>query len=232
MVIRARLHAGLRVHARDFDGHWLEESIEIAAFGELCQLLEVYTTTSRRVGPQLFSRDAREIAGLDSAAADFRFNRWTLQDAARAIFLLARAGACADPELFVKAATACYEQGDTREQQSWLRAVGLLPHAERFLMTVIGACRTNILPLFEAVACENPYPARYFPDANFNQLVLKALFNEIALARIVGLSSRSNLDLSRMAQDYASERLAAGRPIPHDIALATTAAGAMQEQSR
>lgn len=232
MVIRARLHAGLRVHARDFDGRWLEESLEIAAFGELCQLLEVYTTTSRRVGAQTFSREAREIAGLDSAAADFRFNRWTLQDAARAMFLLARAEACADLDQFVKAATACYERGDTREQQSWLRAVGLLPHADRFLMTVVDACRTNILPLFEAVACENPYPARYFPEPNFNQLVLKALFNDLALARIVGLSARGNLALSRMVEDYASERLAAGRPIPHDIALATAAAGAMQEQSR
>jgi hypothetical protein len=232
MIIRARLHAGLRVQSRDFDGRWLEGALEIAAFGELSQLLEVYTVAARRVGPTPFSRDARAIAALDSAAADFRFDRWTLQDAARAIFLLARAEVSPNPEVFVSAALACYEQGDTQEQLSWLRAVGLLPHAERFLFTVIDACRTNILPLFEAVACENPYPARYFPDANFNQLVLKALFNGIALARIVGLSARANVDLSRMAKDYASERLAAGRSVPPDIALATTAGGVMQEQSR
>ena len=60
-------------------------------------------------------------------------------------------------------------------------AVALLPSPERFLPVVIDACRTNIVPLFEAVACENPYPATHFPERNFNQLVLKALFNGIAL---------------------------------------------------
>jgi hypothetical protein len=70
------------------------------------------------------------------------------------------------------------------------------------------------------VACENPYPARHFPDRNFNQMVLKALFNGVALVRIVGLSSRLNGELSRMAGDYANERRVAGRSIPSDISLA------------
>ena len=115
------------------------------------------------------------------------------------------------------AAIACYERGDSREQQSWLKSTAILPLPDRFLRTVIDACRTNILPLFEAVACENPYPARYFPERNFNQLVLKALFNGVALSRIVGLPSRLNAELTRMAGDYADERRAAGRAVPADI---------------
>ncbi len=89
-----------------------------------------------------------------------------------------------------------------------------------FCSTIIDACRTNILPLFEAVACENPYPAQHFPERNFNQLVLKALFNGVALSRVVGLASRLNADLTRMAGDYADERRAAGRAVPADIGLA------------
>ena len=81
-------------------------------------------------------------------------------------------------------------------------------------------CRTNILPLFESLACENPYPARYFPELHFNQMVLKAMFNSVALARIVGLPERRNAELSRMSTDYAAERTAAGRSVPADIALA------------
>ena len=53
--------------------------------------------------------------------------------------------------------------------------------------------------MFEAIACENPFPARYFPELNFNQMVLKALFNGVALARIVGLRRRRNPELARMA---------------------------------
>jgi len=49
---------------------------------------------------------------------------------------------------------------------------------------------------------------------------LKAMFNSIALERIVGLNARLNPELSRMARDYAAERTAAGRSVPADIDLA------------
>ena len=151
--------------------------------------------------------------------------RWTLEDAAREIFLLARADVV-PAEVFEADARACYEFGDAREQESWLRGVVLLPAPERFLMLVIDACRTNILPLFEAVACENPYPTFHFPERNFNQLVMKALFNGVRLERIVGLGARVNAELARMATDFAAERRAAGRPVPADIGLAMAGAAA------
>jgi hypothetical protein len=102
----------------------------------------------------------------------------------------------------------------------------LLPAPDRFLALVIDACRTNILPVFEAVACENPYPSRFFPERNFNQLVMKALFNGVRLDRIVGLAARANIELARMATDFAAERRAAGRPVPADIGLALSSAAA------
>jgi len=37
---------------------------------------------------------------------------------------------------------------------------------------------------------------------------------------VVGLETRLNPELSRMARDYAAERTAAGRTVPADIALA------------
>ena len=92
-------------------------------------------------------------------------------------------------DAFVADALACFEQGDAREQQSWLRAIALWPEARAFLPSAIEACRTNIIPVFEALACENPYPAAHFPDRNFNQMVLKAMFNAIELSRIFGLPS-------------------------------------------
>ena len=67
---------------------------------------------------------------------------------------------------------------------------------------------------------EHPYPSALLPERNFNQVVLNAMFNGIALARIVGLSARRNAELARMATDYAAERSAAGRSVPADMALA------------
>ena len=112
-----------------------------------------------------------------------------------------------------------YRRGENRERQSVLRSLPLLPRPERFLALAVDSCRTSVQPIFEAIACENPYPAAFFPELNFNQMVLKALFIEVALERILGLERRITPELRRMAKDYASERAAAGRSVPRDIAL-------------
>ena len=128
------------------------------------------------------------------------------------------------PTQFADVALAWYDNAATRAQQGWLRLLPMLPQPQRFLSTAIDACRSGNAELFEAIACENPYPARHFPDRNFNQLVMKALASGVALSRIVGVSRRTNPDLARMVGDYASERKAAGRSAPPEIALVLTPA--------
>ena len=119
---------------------------------------------------------------------DARFGHWTVADAARAALLLTIASRVATPLHLYRRQWAVTSVAIPREQRSWLKSTAILPLPERLLPTIIDACRTNILPLFEAVACENPYPAQHFPERNFNQLVLKALFNGVALSRIVGIA--------------------------------------------
>lgn len=213
---KEQLLAALRSRMDDGASSWLREAIGIAGRGGVDDLLTVYTAASQRMGAARL--DAQALA----PAAGVLVEHWSLEDAARAVLLLTRAEAANGSADFVAAATSCYEQGDAREQQSWLRTVGVLPEPQRFLALVIDACRSSVQPIFDAVACENPYPAQFFPERNFNQLILKALFNGVALARVVGLAGRLNPELSRMAADYAAERRAAGRSIPNDIDLATS----------
>ena len=202
-------------------GAWLEEVLAVAQDGNRAELLRLYTAASRHLGTTSFT--PVNDAPLPDGAGDSVFDVWSCEDAGRLALLLARHGAGRHATAFSEDVEACYYDGDAREQRSWLRGAGLLPEPAQYLPLAIDACRTNILPLFEAVACENPYPARHFPERNFNQLVLKALFNGVALVRIVGLETRANADLTRMAKDYAAERAAAGRSIPADISLAQTA---------
>lgn len=213
-----QLLSALRSRLDAAGASWLDAALAAAGSGTLTQLLTAYTGASRRVG--------KAPLALDTPDGDA--SAWTLEDAARALLLLQRGTASPDPGGFEADVVACYEQGDSREQESWLRTVAALPAPERFLPLVIDACRTNIIPLFAAVACDNPYPARYFPDSSFNQMVLKALFNNVPLARVRGLDGRLNPELARMAGDYAAERMAAGRTVPADIALVTTPIGSTQ----
>ena len=142
---------------------------------------------------------------------------WGLDEAGRALLLLCGIG-CLPSGKQPAWVDGLYRAGAMRGRQAVLRALALLPGPARFLAIALDACRTSTQPVFEAIACENPYPAAYFPEASFNQMALKAVFTEVPLARILGLDARRTPDLARMASDYADERRAAGRTVPTDLA--------------
>ena len=178
--------------------------------------LRDFATVARRTRHAPLDLAPDELARLRAAGVDWPITPWTLDDLARASLVLA-AGARLDDVAFERLVGDLYDHGDNHERAAVLRVLALLPDPVRFLDIAVGACRLHIQPLFEAIACENPYPGRYFPELNFNQMVLKALFTGVPLARIVGLDDRITPELVRMADAYASERAAAGRSIPEDI---------------
>ena len=183
-------------------------------------LLEGFTAATRRLGRARLAPTEEEIARLAGAGVSWPIGTWGADELGRVALLVAAAAHWPEAELEALV-EACYRQGDGAERQAVLRALPLLPAPERFLEIAVDACRSHIQPLFEAIACENPYPARHFPELNFNQMVLKALFTGVTLARIIGCDGRVTSELSRMAADYASERRAAGRSVPPDIGKLT-----------
>ena len=50
-----------------------------------------------------------------------------------------------------------------------LKSLPLLPEPQRFEALAVEACRSNVLTVFEAIACENPYPHGYFEELSFDQ---------------------------------------------------------------
>lgn len=140
---------------------------------------------------------------------------WTLTDYARLWLVLSALPHLAASEQATWV-IGLFEGGEIGEQVSLLRVLGALPDAGRFVETGLQACRHNSLDVFEAIVCENPFLAEHFPALGFNQAIMKAIFNGVALARAEGLERRITPELSRMAAGYASERRAAGRPVPKD----------------
>lgn len=141
---------------------------------------------------------------------------WSLDEAGRALVLLQALARTADADQG-RLVADLYRRGALRERQAILKVLAALPRPERFLTIALDAGRTSTQPIFEAIACENPYPAAYFPEPAFNQLVLKAVFTAVPLRRMLGLDGRRTGELARMAADYASERRAAGRSVPADL---------------
>jgi hypothetical protein len=172
-----------------------------------------FAAAGRRLGRDLVGGDATLPA---ANGAPWSIASWGLDEAGRALLLL-RALAQVAAEDQASFVAGLYRGGALRERQAVLKVLAALPAPERFLTIALDAGRTSTQPLFEAIACENPYPARHFPEPAFNQLVLKAVFTEVPLRRILGLDGRRTAELARMAADYASERRAAGRSIPADL---------------
>ena len=200
---------------------WLARTCAaIAGAPDRGALLEGFTAATRRLGRARLAPTEEEIARLAGAGVSWPIGAWGADELGRVALLVAAATHWPEAD-FSALVEECYRQGDGAERQAVLRALPLLPAPERFLETAVDACRSHIQPLFESIACENPYPARYFPELNFNQMVLKALFTGVALARVIGCDGRVTSELSRMAADYASERRAAGRSVPPDIGKLT-----------
>ncbi|MEY4546132.1 MAG: hypothetical protein RL685_2327 [Pseudomonadota bacterium] len=196
---------------------FLERIAQLDAVG----FAAAHAGAGRRLGGQDCELTSTERAKLQAAGLLLP-ERWPLSAvgrAALALELCARLAPAAHEVALVKQ----FRTGDNGEREAILRSLSLLPDAARFVELAIDACRSHVQSVFDAIACENPYPAAFFPDHNFNQLVLKAFFTGVPVKRIVGLEARRTPELARMAHAYASERRAAGRSVPDDLGLATGA---------
>ena len=184
------------------------------------ELSKTYSKLVRMLGSDQLEF-AHQETDSENAARFLAFQGRPLHEFGRAALLLFALERLPEKE-HVEFIGELFMRGDNREQEALLRTLSLLPDAGRFLATAVEACRTNAQTVFEAIACENLYPSCYFPDSNFNQLVLKAIYTGVSLQRIVGLSHRITPALKGMASDHIRERTAAGRSAHEDIALIMT----------
>jgi hypothetical protein len=150
---------------------------------------------------------ARLVAGFDPS-------HWDVLQTARAYLLLSFVPG---KDAWLKAVNQLFETGDMNEQQALYSALPVMPYPEDLLTRAIDGCRTNMTLIFDAIALNNPYPSAHFPEANWNQLVLKSIFMQRPIYRIQALDERRNQALAEIASDFAHERWAAGRPVMPEL---------------
>src|SRR4051812_29392025 len=197
---------------------WFREALKkVRSKGEATDaFLILWSGAGRRLGQARLEAPTAEE--LDPKKVAFFPLGWGADEFGR-VLLLQTAMAARLPEAHATLVTELFETGDLRERQAVLRALPHLPAPERFIAVGVEAVRNNAVSVIEAIACENPFPARHFSEEAFNQLILKCLFCDISLRRVVDLGKRVTPELRRMVDGYAKERRAAGRPVPEDTAL-------------
>jgi hypothetical protein len=206
-----------RSTAPDSARSWLDATLAAAesASADDVRLAQQFSAAGRNLShlvPDAETHAALRDAGVAVPAS------WTAVDLGRAL-LIASALRNLPADTHVRFVSRFYRSGDNAERRTVLQSLVLLPDPDRFVDIGVDACRSHVQDVFEAIVCDNTYPARYFPELNFNQMILKALFTGAPVGRIVNWTERRTPELLRMVIGYASERKATGRSIPEDINL-------------
>ena len=140
---------------------------------------------------------------------------WTMDRLARVLLLTAIPAD--DETAYVKAIDTLFDTAEMQELAALYTALPYLAFPEKWRWRATEAVRSNMGPVFDAIAFGNPYPAQHFTEAAWNQLVLKCIFNDKPITRIHGLLDRANAALAQDISEFAHERWAAGRTVPADI---------------
>jgi hypothetical protein len=191
---------------------WLETArqeisrgVSSVRFGSLLSL------ASRHIQRGRLEPTPAELGRAEACLAGWNPERWQLLDGVRVALVLARSDL--DRESSAEAIREAFRYADEGELCALYRSLALLPNPDRFVWQAGEGCRSNMRSVFESIACDNPYPVRFFDDDTWRQMIIKALFIGAPLWRVFGLDSRLSPELARMALDLVEERRSAGRAI-------------------
>jgi hypothetical protein len=191
---------------------WLDQTIYILSTEATEQVLFTrFSAVPRQVGKADWALTDQDLKVAQDFRTGWKPSHWSVDQAARTLLLLAFPST--DTDRYVAAIEKLFSAADVAEQVALYQTLPLLPYPERFKTRAIEGLRTNIKAVFNAISLNNPYPADYFQEAAWNQMILKAIFVDSHLSQIQGLDQRANPKLAQMLSDYAHERWAAGRAV-------------------
>jgi hypothetical protein len=194
---------------------WLQQSVARLQSGAPDRdLYMAVSLVTRKVGKDDLRLEPGDLRDANAARPGWDPRGWSAEQAARVRLLLALEG---DPARLARGLEQLCITGDVAELAAFYRGLPLYPEAPRYLERATEGLRTNMKSVFESIAHRNPYPSEQFPEAAWNQMVLKTLFVGSTLGPIVGLDTRTNPALARMLLDYAHERWAASRPVSPEL---------------
>jgi hypothetical protein len=201
--------------AEEKSSSWLRQKAEqIESSSTNSTFFLAFSQTSRFFKKDNLGLTANEKNQAIQLIPGFEPSHWDFLQTARTYLLLHFPQ---EKERWFAAINQLFETGDMYEQQALYAALPLMPFQEELLPRAIDGCRTNMTLIFDAIALNNPFPGKYFPEANWNQMVLKSIFMQRPLYLIQMLDERRNPALADIASDFAHERWAAGREVMPEL---------------
>lgn len=209
------LHNMLNSRLNEEAAAWLKNNlIEISA-GNQRQLFIAFSFAARAVGKESMQASPLDIERANSIYAGWSIAHWRVDQATRALLLLAIPAQGAG--MYHRAVMQLFDNAAVSELVALYQSLAILPYAESFGTQAVEGVRSSMTAVFNAIALNNPYPEAHFDEAAWNQMVLKALFEDSPLHLIRGIDRRANHTLANMLVDYAHERWSAGRSVSPEL---------------
>jgi hypothetical protein len=178
----------------------------------------------RKVGRTDLSLAPEEAGDAGALRTNWQPQWWGTDEAARVALLLATYRGD-DAEFAARVNRLC-TTAEVTEYVACLKGFAVFPAGLNLHDRAREGVRSSIGPVFEAIACRNPYPFDYFDKTAWNQMVVKCVFTGAPIDSIVGLWERRNAELVQMLRDLISERRAANRVLPEAVHAYVGANGA------
>jgi hypothetical protein len=195
---------------------WLDDTRKSIKDGTNKQLFfSAFSRVPRHTGKSHLTLMSDDLAAAFALCGDWSPQNWHVDQASRTLLLLDLPQDNAQNYLGV--IEQVYSMADMGELIALYQALPLLAYPESLKKLAVEGVRNNITEVFNAVALHNPYPAEYFDELAWNQMVIKALFVGSSLPLIQGLHTRMNSQLAHMLFAYSSERQAAARTVPPEV---------------
>lgn len=213
--IKALLFKWLNNRVTAEDWAWLECKIAEVADSKERTFFTSFSAVPRYLGKEKLNLSIAELQEAQELIAGWIPIEWSCDDVGRTLLLLSFPHYNSD--YYIATLDKIVASADVGEAIAFYQSLPLLPYPEKFQLRAAEGIRTNMTAVFNAVALNNPYPAKYLDDLAWNQMVLKALFVDSSLNAIYGLNMRNNQQLSQMLIDYGRERLAANRTVSSQL---------------
>lgn len=219
---------------------WLAEQVQSVAeekglvwFEKTCAEVSGGVSETRFAGLiSMASRFARRkpigvsgsaLAQASALVTGWNPERWTALDLLRVGLVLARQDL--EEDSGPRAILSAIRCADVGELCALYRSMAFVPRPEDYLWQAGEGCRSNMNDVFEAMACDHPFPAAHFDEVAWRALVIKAVFIGAPLWRVHGLDARLSEELALVALDLADERRSAGRDVAPELWMCLGAHG-------
>lgn len=215
-ILRSEIISWLESRLDEDSFGWVSEKSEnLWNGGEDWEFFSSFSAVPRHTGKTDLGLSAKEQEQAEKLRPGWRPDYWSTDQLGRTLIVLSVANR--EKKEFLELLEKAHQSSDVGEAEALYKSLPVLPYPDELQGRAAEGIRSNMTSVFNAVAHRNPYPAEYFDEGAWNQMVLKALFVESPLYLIQKLDERANRKLAEMLVDYAHERWAADRDLSPEL---------------